>query len=366
MSQVWTRKRAGTAESPTLPIRQPVSARPEIHLIELPLDWAPGSTQVYLIEGQPLTLIDTGVRSAASRAVLEEALASLGHALGDVERIVVTHGHRDHFGLVESIRREAGDLECCAHDEDADRIEHFHDFVGAQVEAMDAFLRAYGVPSESRRAVVEARRRDLEVDAAEAEATRVDRRLREGDRLGWKDWAVEVLHVPGHSPGHMALFDESAGLLFTGDLVMGHAVPHAENFELAGLPDPDDALHRAPRFKGLRLMRRSLRRLRALPVKIALPGYGGVLVRPERAIRDTLLHYDVRLQRIERSLRNLAAMGQEVTAFELGQALFPPDDDPEALFVQLLTLIGAIDCLEEDGLLVTERRDDGVLVHRHA
>ena len=46
--------------------------------------------------------------------------------------------------------------------------------------------------------------------------------------------------------------------------------------------------------------RRSLKRLRRRPVKLVLPGYGMALRRGQRAIRDTLLHYDVRLQRIDR------------------------------------------------------------------
>ena len=58
-------------------------------------------------------------------------------------------------------------------------------------------------------------------------------------------------------------------------------------------------------------------------------------------------------------------MGQEVTAYELGSALFPADEPASMLRAHLLLLIGALDCLEEDGLLVTERRADGVLTHRH-
>ena len=79
----------------------------------------------------------------------------------------------------------------------------------------------------------------------------------------------------------------------------------------------------------------------------------------ERAIRDTLLYYEVRLQRIDRGLRRLAAMGQEVTAYELWKALFPADTSAWETHSHLLMVVSALDCLEEDGLLVTARRDDG-------
>ena len=58
-------------------------------------------------------------------------------------------------------------------------------------------------------------------------------------------------------------------------------------------------------------------------------------------------------------------MGQEVTAFEIWKALFPVDEPLSEMRSHLILLIGALDCLEEDGKLVTERQSDGVLTHHH-
>lgn len=365
MPPVWTRRRAGAAASPVSPVRQPVPDRPWIRLIELPLDWGPRSTQAWLIEAEPLTLIDTGVRSAASLAALEGALEGLGLGLGDLRRVVVTHAHRDHFGAVESLRRANPALECCAHEADAERIEAPSRVLRERLEARRALFEAHGVPEAARRVLESEERAQLAVEEVEAEATRVDRVLREGDRLAWKDGDLEVLHAPGHTPGHLLLHDPDAGLVFTGDLLMGQAIPQAEYFPLAGPPAPGDPLLRPPHFAGLRALRRSLRTLRGRPFKLLLPGYGGVVRTADRTLRDTLLHYDVRLQRIERGLRHLAAMGQPVTAWELRQALFPGEAAPADLHAQLLLVLGALDCLEEDGQLRVERRPDGVLTHTH-
>ena len=148
--QVWTRLRAGTAAPGPL-VRQPVSDRPQIHLIELPLEWAQGQVQVYLIEGQPLTLIDTGVRSEASLAALSAALDSLGYAIRDIERVIVTHAHRDHFGAVAAIRAAGASLEVCVHEADADRLENFEAFVRARRERLLPLVSAYGVPEDHLR-----------------------------------------------------------------------------------------------------------------------------------------------------------------------------------------------------------------------
>ena len=84
-------------------------------------------------------------------------------------------------------------------------------------------------------------------------------------------------------------------------------------------------------------------------------------------MEDALLFYEVRIQRIERSLRSVTAMGQTVTGYELWRGLFPKDDPAIEMKTHLLMVIGALDVLEEElGQCVTIRRDDGVLEHAHS
>ena len=362
MRQVRGRNPDGSAASL---VRSPLPERPQIHQIVLPFSGVLPSVQVYLIEGQPLTLIDSGVRTPESRAVLEAALESLGYALPDIERVIVTHAHFDHMGAVQSIRDAGADLECWVHEADAPTVEGFGDVVRERVIEMTSLFREVGVPESDLERLLDQRMATLETELERCEATTVERVLREGDRVEWKDYALAVRHSPGHTPGHILLEDEELGLLFTGDQVMGQAVPNVENFYLGPLPAPDDPLRRRPRFRGLVELRRSLRRLRGRPFRILLPAYGGILHRADRSIRDTLLFYDVRIQRIDRGLRHLAAMGQDVTAYEIWKSLFPPNESLDEMRSHLLLVIGALDCLEDDGMLATERRPDGVLTHHH-
>ena len=334
-------------------------------MLSLPLEWELEWTQVYFVEDDPLTLIDTGVKSRASLAALESALDELGYGVADIERVVLTHGHRDHFGLVETLRERGARLECWVHEADAPMVEDFENVVRSRLADALGLFRESGATPDVLERIDGDRFHALDQNLAEGQSTRVDRALREGDRVEWKDFAVRVLHSPGHTPGHMLLEDEQAGLLFTGDQVMGQVVPRAETFYLGALPDPADACRRRPRLQRLGGLRRRLRRLRGRGDRWLLPGFGGLVRRAERTVRDTILYYDVRLQRIDRSLRHLAAMSQEVTAFDLRTALFPPGEPLEQTRAQLLLLIGALDCLEQDGLVVTRRRSDGVLTHRH-
>ena len=129
--------------------------------------------------------------------------------------------------------------------------------------------------------------------------------------------------------------------------------------------DPADPAGRRPRFIGLPRYLETLRTLKGLPLKTILPAHGGVIRRPRRAIEDAQLFYDVRIQRIERGLRTLAAMEQDVTAWDLWKALFTKADPVMQMRNRMLMVIGALSVLEANGTIETHRRPDGILVHRH-
>ena len=79
-----------------------------IHCLPIPTPFAVGRVNCYLIEDDPLTLVDTGPNSGKALDELERALAARGHAIEDLELIVVTHQHIDHIGLVEILARRSG------------------------------------------------------------------------------------------------------------------------------------------------------------------------------------------------------------------------------------------------------------------
>lgn len=333
----------------------------------LPTPWARmPAVATYLIEAQPLTLIDAGIDDPASVSALEAALDELGHTPADIERVALTHYHVDHLGGVGALRRRGIELELCAHADAVASIEGFTLEHSEDMDGMDALFAEYGVPSDVRAAFVAHRLGRLAEQPPWAEATVVDRVLHDGDALDFKSFSLSVLHAPGHTAGHVTFLQGSTGTLISGDTIMSGAVPHTETYYLDGLPDPADALRRRPRFKGLLAYRQSLKRLKRKGVRTILPGYGGVIRSADRAIREALLFYDVRIQRIERSLRSVTAMGQAVTAYEIWHGMFPNDDIRTEMRDKLLMVIGALDVLEDEGLCVTRRRGDGVLVHAHS
>ena len=74
-----------------------------IHRLAIPTPFAVGRVNVYLIEDEPLTLVDAGPNSGRSLDELHRALAARGRALEEIGLVIVTHQHMDHIGLVDIV-----------------------------------------------------------------------------------------------------------------------------------------------------------------------------------------------------------------------------------------------------------------------
>src|SRR6202007_2794974 len=84
------------------------AAEAGIHRLAIPTPFQVGRVNAYLIEDEPLTLVDSGPNSAKAVNELEQALAALGYAVEDLELLVISHQHMDHFGLASILARRSG------------------------------------------------------------------------------------------------------------------------------------------------------------------------------------------------------------------------------------------------------------------
>ena len=118
-----------------------------IHCLPIPTPFAVGRVNCYLIEDEPLTLVDTGPNSGKALDELTARLAERGHELSDLELIVVTHQHIDHLGLVEILVEHSG-AEVAALGAAAQRLAAFDEDAEAEDEfAVEVMLRN-GIPED--------------------------------------------------------------------------------------------------------------------------------------------------------------------------------------------------------------------------
>src|SRR6185312_8838847 len=241
---------------------------PGLHRMALPLGIHGVETvSAYLLAGGDGrdTLVDCGVAAATTpdgdpgpdgTAALEAALAACGSGFERIERLVVTHAHIDHFGLAgEVVRRSGGELwmhrrteldlaKYAEPDEAVDRRELMladHGLFGAELTETSRGLCDWlpVMPSIGRPSTL----------------------LDGGERFVVGDRTWEVLHTPGHSPGHVCLWSAAEGLLCSGDHLLKVASPPV-TFERGFERDP----------MGSYLD--SLERVASLEPALVLPGHG--------------------------------------------------------------------------------------------
>ena len=85
-----------------------LAAAAGVHRLSIPTPFAVGRVNCYLIDDEPLTLVDAGPNSGTSFDELTQALASLGRSLEEIELVVITHQHIDHLGLVGLVAARSG------------------------------------------------------------------------------------------------------------------------------------------------------------------------------------------------------------------------------------------------------------------
>ena len=115
-----------------------------IHRLPIPTPFRVGRVNCYLIDDDPLTLVDVGPNSGASLVALETALREHGRRIEDLERIVITHQHTDHLGLVGVLAERSG-AEVCALDVLAPVVEDFDAYAERNDELAQALMLRHGI-----------------------------------------------------------------------------------------------------------------------------------------------------------------------------------------------------------------------------
>jgi glyoxylase-like metal-dependent hydrolase (beta-lactamase superfamily II) len=317
-----------------------------IHRFAIPTPFAVGRVNCYLIEDEPLTLVDTGPNSGKALDELTARLAERGHALADLELIVVTHQHIDHLGLVEILVEHSG-AEVAALGAAAERLASFdEDAERDDAFAVEVMLRN-GIPED----VTVALRSVSRSFRGWGSHVAVTQPLEDGGVLGLGDRRLEVLHRPGHSPSDTVFWDEERKILIAAD----HLLPKISSNPL--ITRPLDGSER--RTQALVTYIESLRKTREMPAEIVLPGHGEPITEHVELIDSRFASHERRKEKIHRLIAERPRSG-----YEIAQALWGNVAVTQA-FLTLSEVIGHADLLVNEGR-VCEAEDDGVIRYETA
>ena len=247
-----------------------------IHCLPIPTPFRVGRVNTYLIDDDPLTLVDSGPNSGTALDTLERALAAHGRRVEDLGLIVISHQHIDHLGLVAILARRSG-AEVAALDLLAPWVEHWSEAMDADDAFAERMMAEHGIPEDVRHALIGVSQSYRGWGAA---AT-VTRPLAAGSQLRLRDRTLHVHHRPGHSPSDTIFHDEAQRIVLGAD----HLIKHISSNPLISRPLTPASVQAAdggggggetaPRPHALEIYMASLRATQAMAgVDIVLAGHG--------------------------------------------------------------------------------------------
>lgn len=269
---------------------------PGIHQLQVPIPNNPLAYVLpYLLEGDDgYTLVDSGWNAPEAYGALMAQLHALGVPLKELKRVVFTHVHPDHYGLAGRLKGDC-DAELMLGAPERGFINSRYRQPEGLLERMGEWLRSHGVPDDR---MPDMRQSSMAVRAYVMVAD-PDTLLHGGERLkiGAHEW--EVIWTPGHSPGHMCLYDAQRKIMITGDHVLPTISPNVSlHPEQPGNPLHDYIL--------------SLRRLLNYQVDLALPAHEYDFPDLHERIRELEAHHEERMEEMLAGFR-----AHPATAFEI-------------------------------------------------
>ena len=311
-----------------------------IHRLAIPTPFAVGRVNVYLIEDEPLTLVDAGPNSGSSLDELQRQLNAHGHRIEDIGLVILTHQHIDHLGLVGIVASHSG-ADVAAIDAAVRFVENYSEEAAADDDFSTQIMLRHGIPAD----VVDALKVVSMAFRAWGAKAKVSRALHDGDTIELRDRKLEVSYRPGHSPTDTIFLDRDRGLLLAADHLIKHI---SSNPLISRTPGSQE------RPQSLVTYLDSLRKTREMEVELVLPGHGDAFD-DHRSLIDQ--RFALHARRAEK-LHGLVS-DQPRTAYELAQAMWGNVAVTQA-YLTLSEVLGHMDILLNEGR-VREVEENGVV-----
>lgn len=316
-----------------------------VRRIVMPTPYAVGPVNAYLIEAEPVTLIDAGINTPRAQNALLLALAAGGLFPQSIERVLITHAHPDHYGLVHMIQEMSGATVYFP----AREIARVRD--RQMMFAVGKLLLEAGMPLELLFKMDQDRKKDPR--------PRIDHDvvvpLHDGDTFDLTGpdgpFTLETRLMPGHTGGHVVFFEPRTRTLFAGDELLPDVSPNP--LLEPSVDEPGE------RRRSLKEYLASLEKMAALDLAIAYPGHGEAITDPKALIERTIEHH------LKRKATMAARLGADAkTPFEIARELYP-DAAGYDTFLSVSEVIAHLDLVVEDGGAAIEERE-GVAYYRAA
>lgn len=306
-----------------------------LRLIRLPLPFELNHVNVGLVRlAGGYMLIDTGMDTEESFEVLSASLSGLGVQWRDIRRVLITHMHPDHVGLLGRVLALSGATLLMHRDE----VAHLNMIVDAgQPPWIDVGLRLAGTPEP----MVQAIHSSLKHLRDALRTVRAGMSLAGGEELETAAGPARVLFTPGHTVGHVCLYWPGRRALYAADLMIEHITPN-----ISWLPDRDC----------LSEYLASLDSLRDYDIEVIVPSHGLPFRGHREWIAQTFTHHE------ERCAKLLAAIRRKPeSAHHLLPVLWDRHLSPFHYHFALFEVLAHLEHMRRKGSLSAEEQSDGAV-----
>jgi glyoxylase-like metal-dependent hydrolase (beta-lactamase superfamily II) len=310
----------------------------DIHRIEVPLPRNPLRViNAYVVRGRDRCLmIDTGMNRPESIEAMRAGIKRLALDLDRMD-LFITHGHSDHVGLVSELK--TGGCKIFLHPADAAIVLDPHLWSNLARSA-----HMHGFPDA-----------DTAVGKHPGKKYLFDGRpeftsLREGDTLSVGRYRFRCVETPGHTPGHLCLYEPDARIFFSGDHLLDSITPNISGWAQENEDPLGDFLA-------------SLDKVAAYDVRLVLPGHRNPITDHRRRIEELKAHHRVRAQEITGILGRCAQTAYQVASqmtWDLSYSRWADFPVPQQWFATGEALAHLL-YLERKGEIARRRGDGTVL-----
>ena len=273
---------------------------PGIYWLKMPITMEESSlahVNAYLVRGDSgYLLVDAGWNTSESFDTLQKKLAEIGADIKDISQILVTHIHPDHYGMAGRIKQLSG-ASMTMHEIEKEFIQPRYTNMDQLLEQTDRWLDINGLPAGEAKDL-----RDATVGLEQyIVPTYPDITLHGGETIDTGVFTFRVLWTPGHSTGHICLYESQQKVLLSGDHILPKITPNISK-------------HPQSMENPLGEYIKSLQEIRKLDVRLVLPGHEKPFTHFKPRIDEIIRHHELRNEEILAAVR-----GEPKTAYQISR-----------------------------------------------
>ncbi|MFC1932646.1 MBL fold metallo-hydrolase [Chloroflexota bacterium] len=259
---------------------------PGIYQLQIPIPDNPlGHTNSYLVRGDnEYLLIDPGINTDEAFDTLKRGLSEIGIAIKAITRIIATHAHGDHYGLAERMK-QLSQARILLHDKDRNLMNPWGLTMDELMRHIVEWFQSNGVPASEASLPPEDTR-----NSRRPPPTSPDVILHGGETISTGIFNLQVIWTPGHSPGHICLYEPNHKILFAGDHILPVITPNISLYPQSPANPLGDFLN-------------SLNRVKQLDVNLVLPAHEHLFTDLVTRVEEIIQHHKNRNSEILETLK---------------------------------------------------------------